>query len=105
MDNYKYKIINFLFKQLPKIKNVNIVELGVREGRSTKEFLKYCKENSGRLYSVDVNDYSRLFKDKIWKFILSRDDNFEYLDNILPKTIDILYIDSLHEADHVEKIF
>ena len=105
MDDYKYKIKNFLFKQLPNINKATVVELGVREGRSTREFLNYCKRNNGKLYSIDIDDYSRLFKNRRWKFILSRDDNFRYLDKILPKSIDILYIDSLHEADHVEKIF
>ena len=58
MNNYKYKIINFLFKKLPKIKNVNIVELGVREGRSTKEFLKYCKKNGQFLWKNEVFSYN-----------------------------------------------
>ena len=105
MDNYKYKITNFLFNQLPNINKATVLELGVREGRSTKNFLNYCKKNNGKLYSIDIHDYSSLFKNPRWKFILSWDDNFKYLDKILPKSIDILYIDSLHEADHVEKIF
>ena len=37
-------------------------------------------------------------------FIQSRDDNFDYLENKLPKKFDVIYLDSLHEADHVEKI-
>ena len=43
--------------------------------------------------------------DPNWTFIHSRDDNFELLDNKLPHEIDVIYLDSLHESEHVEKIF
>ena len=33
------------------------------------------------------------------------DDNFDFLENQLPKKFDIIYLDSLHEAKHVEKFF
>ena len=54
---------------------------------------------------MDIDDYSNLFENKNWKFIKSRDDNFNFLEDILPKKLDIVYLDSLHEADHVEKFF
>jgi len=105
MSDYLHKIDTFLKKDLSKINNPQIVEFGVREGRSTKLFLDLCDQNNGKLFSVDIDDYSNLFTNKNWKFIKSRDDNFDFLENILPKEIDIIYLDSLHEADHVEKIF
>lgn len=105
MSDYQYKISTFLKKDLSKINNPQIVEFGVREGRSTKLFLDLCDQNNGKLFSVDIDDYSNLFTNKNWKFIKSRDDDFDFLENILPKEIDIIYLDSLHEADHVEKIF
>ena len=105
MSDYLYKIDTFLKKDLFKIKNPQIVEFGVREGRSTKLFLDLCDQNDGKLFSVDIDDYSNLFENKNWKFIKSRDDNFNFLEDILPKKLDIVYLDSLHEADHVEKIF
>ena len=105
MSDYLHKIDTFLKKDLFKINNPQIVEFGVREGRSTKLFLDLCDQNNGKLFSVDIDDYSNLFTNKNWKFIKSRDDNFDFLENILPKEIDIIYLDSLHEADHVEKIF
>ena len=43
------------------------------------------------------------FNDSNWTFIQSRDDNFDYLENKHQK-FDVIYLDSLHEADHVEKI-
>ena len=105
MSDYLHKIDTFLEKDLFKINNPQIIEFGVREGRSTKLFLDLCDQNNGKLFSVDIDDYSNLFTNKNWKFIKSRDDNFDFLENILPKEIDIIYLDSLHEADHVEKIF
>lgn len=105
MSDYLHKIDTFLKKDLYKINNPQIVEFGVREGRSTNLFLDLCDKNNGKLFSVDIEDYSNLFKNKNWKFIKSRDDNFEYLEKLLPKEIDIIYLDSLHEANHVEKIF
>lgn len=105
MSDYLYKIDTFLKKDLLKIENPQIVEFGVREGRSTKLFLDLCEKNNGKLFSIDVDDYSNLYKNKNWQFIRSRDDNFNFLEEILPKNLDIIYLDSLHEADHVEKIF
>lgn len=105
MKNYDYKLKNFLTEELNDFINPQILEFGVKEGRSTKIFLDYCKKKNGKLYSVDIDDYSYLFEDPNWKFIKSRDDNFEYLKNEIPKKFDIIYLDSLHEANHVEKIF
>jgi predicted O-methyltransferase YrrM len=105
MHGYNYKLKQFLITELGNINNPNILEFGVKEGRSTKIFLDYCEKNNGNLYSIDVNDYSDLFLSTRWKFIRSRDDDFEYLKNIIPYKFDIIYLDSLHEAAHVEKIF
>jgi hypothetical protein len=105
MSEYEYKIRNFIENQIKDIKNPLIIEFGVKEGRSTKMFLEICEKNNGELFSIDISDYSNLFDNKKWNFILSRDDNFEYLDSKLPIKNDIIYLDSLHEANHVEKIF
>ena len=82
MSDYQYKISTFLKKDLSKINNPQIVEFGVREGRSTKLFLDLCDQNNGKLFSVDIDDYSNLFTNKNWKFIKSRDDDFDFLENI-----------------------
>ena len=105
MSDYLYKIDTFLKEDLLKFDEPKIVEFGVKEGRSTELFLEICKKKGGKLYSIDIDDYSNLFENKKWNFILSRDDNFEYLDSKLPNKNDIIYLDSLHEANHVEKIF
>tara|TARA_Y100000590_G_C15701441_1_gene1006944 strand:+ start:60 stop:686 length:627 start_codon:yes stop_codon:yes gene_type:complete len=105
MTSYNYKIKNFLEGQIKHINNPIIIEFGVKEGRSTKMFLDLCEKKDGELFSIDVNDYSKLFNSKKWNFIQSRDDNFDYLEKKIPKTFDVIYLDSLHEPNHVEKIF
>jgi predicted O-methyltransferase YrrM len=105
MSDYLNKINNFMIHEAYKFKKPRILEFGVRNGVSTKLFLEVCKKNNGSLISIDINDHSKLFRDKKWKFIKSRDDNFKYLDKKLPKNFDIIFLDTLHEAKHVEKIF
>ena len=105
MVSYKYKLKNFFENQLKDIPNPKILEFGVKEGRSTKLLLDYCKKRNGELFSVDVDDYSNLFSDKNWHFIRSRDDNLDFLKKKIPNKVDVIYLDSLHEAKHVEKIF
>ena len=51
-----------------------------------------------------MNDYSNLFNDDNWKFIHSKDDNFRFIKNQIPSKFDIIFLDTLHEANHVEKI-
>lgn len=104
MNDYIYKLNSFVANELISLKDLTILEFGVKEGRSTKIFLQHCEKNGGKLYSIDVNDYKDKFNDSNWTFIQSRDDNFDYLENKLPKKFDVIYLDSLHEADHVEKI-
>jgi predicted O-methyltransferase YrrM len=104
MDEYSRKIDSFMFDTIKEIKSPKVLEFGVKEGRSTKMFLDLCKNNDGKLISVDINDYKDLFKDSNWNFIQCRDDDFEKLDNYLKDKLDIIYLDSLHEAKHVEKI-
>ena len=95
-----------IYSKIVLIKNPVILEFGVSEkAMSTDFFLDYCKLNNGMLYSVDVNDYSNKFISSNWKFIHSRDDNFYNIDKNIPKKFDIIYLDTLHKADHIEKIF
>ena len=105
MSEYENKIQSFLIKQVKDIKKPVILEFGVKEGRSTKMFLEMCKKNDGKLFSIDRDEYSNLFNSPNWNFIKSNDDDFDYLKNKLPEKFDIIYLDTTHEADHVEKIF
>ena len=104
-SEYRRKLINTITRYLKDIKDPNILEFGVRKGISTGFFLELCKKNNGKLFSVDIDDYSNLFKDENWIFIKSRDDNIQYIEKFLPKELDVVHIDSLHEAKHVAKIF
>ena len=105
MISYEYKLKNFFENQLRDIRNPKILEFGVKEGRSTKLLLDYCKKRNGELFSIDIDDYSNLFADQNWHFIKSRDDDLDFLKEKIPKKFDVIYLDSLHEAKHVEKIF
>ena len=102
-SEYSNKLFNFLFKEIKYLKNLCIVEFGVREGISTKNFWNVLK-NNGKLYSIDIDDCSGVKTDKNWTFLKSRDDNFSYLDEKLPKMFDVILIDSFHNASHVKKI-
>ena len=82
-----------------------IFKFGVQLGSSTKYFLDLCKEKNGKLYSVDIDDCSKLFNNNYWKFIQSRDDNFDYISGKIPKKLDVIYLDTIHTAKHVEKFF
>lgn len=104
MSDYQYKLQKDLIRKISKIKNIQILELGVQKGISTKYFLELCKKNRGNLYSVDIEDCSKVSKSKRWKFIRSSDDNFFHIFKKIPKKLDVIYIDTLHEANHVEKI-
>lgn len=104
MNDYEYKLNNHLFPLIEKINNPIILELGVQSGRSTKRFLDICMKNNGKLYSIDIDDCSEVSKDPNWSFFKTRDDNFEFIKSKIPKKIDVLFIDTLHEAKHVEKI-
>ena len=104
MNEYEEKIEKNLFNLIKNLDKPKILELGVQNGVSTNKFLDICNKNDGYLYSVDINDCSTVAQGKRWKFIKSRDDNFDYIKSIIPKKLDIIFIDTLHEAAHVNKI-
>ena len=92
--------------QIPAHKYINkpnILEFGVENGRSTLKFLDLCHRKDGNLFSVDVIDCSKIIKDSRWSFLQTRDDNFELVKSKIPAQLDIIYLDSVHEAFHVEK--
>ena len=105
MDEYSYKLDNFLFPLISKIVKPNILEFGVEKGKSTLKFLDLCHQNNGYLFSVDTVDCSKIIKDSRWSFLQTRDDNFELVKSKVPTQLDVIYLDSVHEASHVEKIF
>ena len=98
------KLDTALNGEISKLKKPNILEFGVQIGSSTTKFIEICKKKNGKLFSIDIDDCSKLFNNKLWKFIKSRDDNFKYIFKRIPSKIDLIYLDTIHTAKHVEKI-
>ena len=97
--------LEFIKNKIDKFYEPNILELGVQTGNSTKMFLEICEKNNGFLTSIDIEDCSNVSESKKWKFIHSSDDNFDYVNKFINKELDIIFIDSLHEPNHVKKVF
>ena len=104
MENFQNKL-NLIRERIINIDNPLILELGVKEGRSTKMFLEICDKNDGNLISIDILDYSKVSNNPKWKFIHSSDDNFNYTKKFIERKVDVLFIDSLHEPSHIRKVF
>jgi len=87
------------------LKKIKILEFGVDKGISTSLFLKYCEKTNSKLFSIDIIDYSKLFKNIRWKFLRSRDDDKANVNKFVNSPVDIIFLDTEHTAKHVEKIF
>ena len=99
------KLTNFIVPELIKFNDSTILEFGVSEKcMSTELFLNYCEIRKCKLFSVDNIDYSNKFSSDKWKFIKSRDDDFKNVISHIPKKMDLILLDTIHEAKHVEKI-
>ena len=97
--------LDYIIEKIKDIPKIQILELGVQNGLSTKKFIELCNINDGFLTSIDIDDCSKIIKSDRWKFIHSSDDNFEKIDKIISKSLDFIFIDSLHEPNHVKKVF
>ena len=104
MEKFENKL-NLIKERIKDIEKPLILELGVKEGRSTKMFLEVCDRNDGNLISIDILDYSKVSSNPKWKFIHSSDDDFDYTNQFIKKKVDVLFIDSLHEPNHIRKVF
>ncbi|WP_415299610.1 class I SAM-dependent methyltransferase [Candidatus Pelagibacter sp. Uisw_134_02] len=100
--------LRIMTKFLDNKENPKVLELGVERGSSTKAFLWYLEKKNGKLFSVDIQDCSKVANSKIWNFIQSDDLNSNYIlktfDEIKKEGIDLIYIDSYHENYHVLKL-
>ena len=92
VPKYENKI-DYIVNLVKDFKNINILELGVREGISTKKFLEICNQNNGKLVSIDIDDCSKVSNDKRWTFIHSSDDNFDIVDKEINSKLDFIYIE------------
>ena len=62
------------------------------------------KKKNGKLFSIDIDDCANVSNSNLWHFYQTRDDNFDFIKSKIPKKIDVLFIDTIHEANHVKKI-
>lgn len=104
MNDHQKKFQTFLLNKINSKNKPNILEFGVREGYSTEQFIDLVEKNEGHLTSVDIQNYKNLFKSERWQFIHSRDDNFNLVASNIKDKLDVILIDSFHEANHVIKI-
>ena len=88
--------------------NPSILELGVERGSSTKAFTWFAEKVNGKVFSVDIDDCSKVVQSSHWKFIKSNDLDRDYIlknfNEIKEKGVDLIYIDSYHENFHVTKL-
>lgn len=103
-SEYLLKLERNMSEYLSKIEKPKILELGVRHGISTNFFLEYCEKQDGRLFSVDIEDYSNVASSIKWTFLKCRDDDYDKVISNFGNEFDLIYIDSFHNADHVSKI-
>lgn len=104
-ERHKRKFLDFILKKIEPMVRPQILEFGVSDdAMSTSFFLELCEKDLGKLVSVDINDYGKKFSSPNWKFIHARDDNFDLIDKDLKLPLDIIYLDTIHKADHVKKI-
>ncbi len=88
--------------------NPSILELGVERGSSTKAFTWFAEKVNGKVFSVDIDDCSKVVQSSQWKFLKSNDLDRDYIlknfNEIKEKGVDLIYIDSYHENFHVTKL-
>lgn len=84
-----------------------ILELGARRGNSTLAFLAGAAESHGHVWSVDIDDVlqfpdgMRRWKDVPgWTFVHGDDLAADTIART-PEQVDILFVDSNHEYEHV----
>ena len=80
----------------------NVLELGTRTGVSTTALLAGVEAHGGHVWSVDVDDCSRLFAEHSqWAFIQASSTDVTTIAQC-PDPIDLLLIDTEHTVEQVE---
>lgn len=105
-DKQVKRKMKILYDTASAYNNPTIVELGTDRGLSATMFLQACKQNDGRLVSVDIRDCSHVSDDERFHFVQSDStavDDIIRRKSFLKDGIDVLYVDSLHERQHVER--
>jgi cephalosporin hydroxylase len=80
--------------------SLSIIELGVREGYSTRAFLHgLAQRGIGHLWSVDIEPTLLPIDNPQWEFIQGDDCDPLIIDR-LPDQVDVVFIDTDHAYDH-----
>lgn len=96
-----------IFEHIAKLDSPIILEFGVNTGASSSIFTYLAEQNKGKVFSIDIENCNDVVESKNWFFLQTNDlDTRKILDNFkeLHDGIDLIYIDSYHDADHVEKL-
>ena len=99
--------LSIMHNEIIKNKFKNIVEFGVDRGTSTAAFLEAAEKTNGSVYSFDISDCKELFNHDKWNFYQINDLEQKKIFTLFPKLnegIDLLYIDSYHEPNHIKKL-
>jgi hypothetical protein len=99
------KLNEFVYSDIIKINQPKILEFGVDKGISTAFFLNICEKNKGNLTSVDIINYNNILHNKRWNFINTHDSNYKTILKKNLSTFDVIFLDTIHTAKHIEKIF
>jgi predicted O-methyltransferase YrrM len=95
-----------IFSIAISIKAKKILELGVRNGKTTLPLLLAAKINSGKVTSVDINDTLFVAPTELQKFLeFKKMDAIKYLDELKhdDEPFDLIFIDDWHAYKHVKK--
>lgn len=108
LKNNKLNHLTVMHDLIVNSKLKTVVECGVDRGTSTCAFLEAIKQTNGKLYSFDIKDCSKLFEEENWEFCQINDVNIKKILQNFPDLyksgIDLLYIDSYHEPNHVRRL-
>ena len=98
---------NIILKRLNNIKDPIILEFGVNRGGSTNFFFDYINDKGGQLFSIDIRDCSNTIDSTEWNFFQCNDLNKDKIlkkFSIIEKGVDLIFIDSYHEPNHVKTL-
>ena len=83
-----------------------VIELGVDRGHQKCFSMLVKSKSDALLVSVDIRDCSSVSNSKQWRFIQSDSLNIDEILCQAPEIkhgVDLVYVDSLHNPEHVKK--
>ena len=115
LNNVIYDVINgngdsdkhlmTLFSIALGTKSKKILELGVRDGKTTLPLLLAAKINNGKVTSIDINDTIFTPPEELKEYLeFKKMDALKYLEEVSKdEPFDLIYIDDWHAYQHVKK--